>query len=56
MTAFGYDPIALHRQGPAGGAALVLYKPFRVDQLLDALEKPDVQPAPSPSQPEVVRA
>ncbi len=37
MTAFGYDP-AFHRQMPAGGPAHVLYKPFRVDQLVDALE------------------
>ena len=40
MTGYGYDPghsIVKARQ--AGGPAAVLYKPFRLDQLLVAIEQ-----------------
>ena len=37
------------------GLRFVLYKPFRVDQLLDALESPE-KPAAPPAQPQVVQA
>ncbi len=55
MTAFGYDPSHSIVKCRQEGLRSVLYKPFRVDQLLDALEKPDGQPAAS-APPEVVRA
>jgi CheY-like chemotaxis protein len=57
MTAYGYDPTHSLVKARQEGLRFVLYKPFRVDQLLDALESPDA-PAPpaAPSQPEVVKA
>jgi len=39
MTAFGYDPSHCLVKAHQEGLKFVLYKPFRVDQLLDALEK-----------------
>ena len=39
MTAFGYDPSHCLVKAHQEGLRFVLYKPFRVDQLLDALEK-----------------
>ena len=39
MTAFGYDPSHCIVKAHQEGLKFVLYKPFRVDQLLDALEK-----------------
>lgn len=57
MTAFGYDPAHSIVKARQEGLRHVLYKPFRVDQLLDALgsrERATV-PAPAP-QPEPVRA
>ena len=41
MTGFGYDPGPLDRQGPAGRLPLYgeLCKPFRLDQLLDTVER-----------------
>jgi len=41
MTAFGYDPSHCIVKAHQEGLKFVLYKPFRVDQLLDALEKSD---------------
>jgi CheY-like chemotaxis protein len=55
MTAYGYDPTHSIVKARAEGLLFVLYKPFRVDQLLDALESP-LRSAPAPSQPEVVQA
>jgi CheY-like chemotaxis protein/GAF domain-containing protein len=55
MTAFGYDPSHSIVKCRQEGLRSVLYKPFRVDQMLDALRQPEGQPGP-PSQPEVVRA
>jgi two-component system, sensor histidine kinase SagS len=57
MTAFGYDPHHSIVKARQEGLRFVLYKPFRVDQLLDALESAD--PAASgnaDSQPHVVKA
>jgi CheY-like chemotaxis protein len=45
MTGFGYDPEHAIVKARQDGLHWVLYKPFRVDQLLDALTKPD--PGPS---------
>jgi CheY-like chemotaxis protein len=41
MTAYGYDPSHSIVKARQDGLHHVLYKPFRVDQLLDALESPD---------------
>jgi CheY-like chemotaxis protein/GAF domain-containing protein len=51
MTAFGYDPSHCIVKAHQEGLKSVLYKPFRVDQLLDALEKSD-----TPSQTESKKA
>ncbi len=57
MTAFGYDPSHAIVKCRQEGLRSVLYKPFRVDQLLEALEKPDGQPAAGlPARPAVVEA
>jgi CheY-like chemotaxis protein len=53
MTVFGYDPSHAIVKCRQEGLRSVLYKPFRVDQLLDALEKPDAAPK---AEAEVVRA
>jgi hypothetical protein len=55
MTAYGYDPTHTLVKARQEGLRFVLFKPFRVDQLLDALESPD-RPAPAPAQPAVVKA
>jgi CheY-like chemotaxis protein len=47
MTSYGYDPSHSIVKARQEGLRYVLYKPFRVDQLLDALEARD-QPAPQP--------
>jgi FixJ family two-component response regulator len=44
MTAFGYDPSHSIVKARQEGLRHVLYKPFRVDQLLDALSKADPPP------------
>lgn len=46
MTAYGYDPSHSIVKARQEGLRSVLYKPFRVDQLLEALENPE-PPAPS---------
>jgi CheY-like chemotaxis protein len=55
MTAYGYDPSHSIVKARQEGLRFVLFKPFRVDQLLDALESPD-EPTPAPSHAEVVQA
>jgi len=40
MTAYGYDASHSIVRARQEGLRCVLYKPFRVDQLLDALENP----------------
>ncbi len=47
MTSYGYDPSHSIVKARQEGLQLVLYKPFRVDKLLDALENP----LPTPSLP-----
>lgn len=54
MTAFGYDPTHAIVKARQEGLRHVLYKPFRVDQLLDALQAPAEPPAtgtPPPAEP-----
>ena len=46
MTAYGYDPSHSIVKARQEGLRFVLYKPFRVDQLLDALENHDGPAAP----------
>jgi CheY-like chemotaxis protein/PAS domain-containing protein len=56
MTAYGYDPSHSLVKARQEGLHAILYKPFRVDQLLDALEKqrvpgnPPATPQPQPVQ------
>lgn len=58
MTAYGYDPSHSIVKARQEGLGSVLYKPFRVDQLLDALENPEpAPPFPTPgSKPAGVQA
>jgi CheY-like chemotaxis protein len=44
MTAYGYDASHSIVKARQDGLRHVLFKPFRVDQLLDALERPDAKP------------
>jgi CheY-like chemotaxis protein len=53
MTTYGYDPSHTLVKARQDGLRCVLYKPFRVDQLLAALE--GTEPAPA-KQPEPVQA
>ena len=39
MTGFGYDPGHSIVKARQAGLQLVLYKPFRLDQLLETVEK-----------------
>ena len=55
QTSFGYDPSHSIVKARQEGLRSVLYKPFRVDQLLDALESSDTPPPPPPTSPEPVR-
>lgn len=48
MTSFGYDPSHAIVKCRQEGLGSVLYKPFRIDQLIDALEKQD---AKAPAEP-----
>jgi CheY-like chemotaxis protein len=49
MTAYGYDATHSLVKARQDGLQCVLYKPFRVDQLMDALTKsPPVCPSPAP--------
>jgi two-component system, sensor histidine kinase SagS len=45
MTGFGYDPGHSIVKARQAGIDLVLFKPFRVDQLLDTVEKSIVRRA-----------
>jgi len=54
MTAYGYDPTHSIVKARQEGLRFVLYKPFRVDQLLDALENcepPSTSAAPASPPP-----
>ncbi len=41
MTGFGYDPSHSLIKARQEGLRFVLYKPFRVEQMLDALQSPE---------------
>jgi len=57
MTAYGYDPSHSIVKARQEGLHSVLYKPFRVDQLLDALETPRTHGnGPAVPQPQPVQA
>lgn len=49
MTGFGYDPGHSIVKARQAGIDLVLFKPFRVDQLLDTVEKSITRRAATPS-------
>jgi DNA-binding NtrC family response regulator len=53
MTAYGYDPSHAIVKARQEGLSAVLYKPFRIDQLLSMLEAPDgaapARPAEAPA-------
>lgn len=51
MTGFGYDPHHSLVQARQDGLRFVLFKPFRVDQLLDALTSPPTGNAPESGSP-----
>jgi CheY-like chemotaxis protein len=55
MTGYGYDPSHSIVKARQDGLRFVLFKPFRVDQLLDALDSAE-KPAPVPLEPAVVEA
>jgi len=50
MTSYGYDPSHSIVKARQEGLGCVLYKPFRIDQLLEALENP--KPVPAAGRPE----
>lgn len=58
MTSYGYDPSHSIVKARQEGLRYVLYKPFRIDQLLDALEGPaePVCPAKVATEAETVQA
>lgn len=55
MTGFGYDPSHSIVKARQDGLRFVLYKPFRVDQLVDALQN-SAEPTPAELPPEPVKA
>jgi FixJ family two-component response regulator len=48
MTGFGYDPGHSIVKARQAGIDLVLFKPFRIDQLLDTVEKSIVRRQATP--------
>jgi hypothetical protein len=48
MTSYGYDPTHSLVKARQDGLRFVLFKPFRVDQLWDALTKSDCAPGSTP--------
>jgi CheY-like chemotaxis protein len=56
MTAYGYDPTHTLVKARQDGLRFVLFKPFRIDQLLETLESPASNCPPPAKQPEVVKA
>src|SRR5262249_37879211 len=51
MTSYGYDPSHSIVKARQEGLRFVLYKPFRVDQLLDALANPEPSANHPPAAP-----
>jgi CheY-like chemotaxis protein len=56
MTGYGYDSKHVLVRARQNGLRCVLYKPFRVDQLLDALTKPALGQAPGEGPPPAAEA
>ncbi len=56
MSAYGYDPSHSIVKARQDGLRFVLYKPFRVDQLLDALDSPEPPATLTTAQPQPVQA
>jgi CheY-like chemotaxis protein/PAS domain-containing protein len=56
MTAYGYDPTHCIVKAHQEGLRFVLYKPFRVDQLLDALQSQETPASKDAKQAAVVNA
>jgi CheY-like chemotaxis protein/PAS domain-containing protein len=58
MTGFAYDSEHAIIKSRQDGLRFVVFKPFRLDQLLEALLSPDkpAPPPPSETQPEVIQA
>jgi CheY-like chemotaxis protein/PAS domain-containing protein len=56
MTSYGYDPTHCIVKAHQEGLRFVLYKPFRVDQLLDTLESPETPASADANQAAVVNA
>jgi hypothetical protein len=54
MTTYGYDPSHSIVKARQDGLRFILYKPFRVDQLLDALTLAEPAP-PSTGRPQPVQ-
>lgn len=48
MTGFGYDPSHSLVKARQEGLRFVLYKPFKVEQMLEVLQSPETPPAPPP--------
>ena len=55
MTAYGYDPTHALVKARVDGLRYVLYKPFRVDQMVQALSSPDPTAAPAVAKPEPIK-
>jgi CheY-like chemotaxis protein/GAF domain-containing protein len=55
MTGFGYDPSHSLVRARQEGLRFVLYKPFRVEQMLDALQSPEPVEAPCSTAPVPVK-
>src|SRR5262249_60926857 len=51
MTGFGYDPTHSIVKARQEGLQTVLYKPFRVDRLMEAVEQALRPPSPPPEGP-----
>ena len=55
MTGFGYDPGHSIVKARQAGIDLVLFKPFRIDQLLDTVEKAVLRRQPGAPTPAAQR-
>jgi len=53
MTGYGYDPSHSLVRARQDGLRFVLYKPFRVEQMLDSLQSPEPVDVPPPHNPPI---
>jgi FixJ family two-component response regulator len=56
MTGYGYDPSHSLVRARQEGLRFILYKPFRVEQMLDALQSPEPVDAGVAAAPEPVKS